>query len=139
MDNSHSPFLAKAAPFAFAVALASLGITATSAQATTIVKYNAAAFNNALEKGKSVVVHVHAKWCITCVRQEKPLKVELSKPAFSKIIAYRVNFDTDKAFLQKYRINTQSTIMIFKKGQLVMKSVGQTNQGVIAAILRKAL
>lgn len=118
---------------------AALAITASVVSAAGIVKYNTPSFTKALNKGKTIVVHVHAKWCITCVRQEKPLNTELSKPAFSKVLAFQVNFDKDRDFLNKYRINTQSTIMVFKKGQLVGKSIGQTNPVAISAILQKAL
>jgi len=132
-------YLRIAAPFIVGSVMALTGISSGIANAATVVKYNAASFNNALKKGKTVVVHVHADWCITCVRQEKPLKAELSKPAFSKVRAYQVNYDRDKAFLNKYRINSQSTILVFKKGRVVAKSVGQTSRGVISAVLRKAL
>jgi len=118
---------------------AALAISVGAASAAGIVKYSTPSFTKALNKGKTIVVHVHAKWCITCVRQEKPLQTQLSKPAFSKVLAFRVNFDKDRDFLNKYRINTQSTIMIFKKGRLVGKSVGQTNPVAISAILQKAL
>lgn len=119
--------------------LALVLVAVTTAEAGSIRSYNAAAFNAALKSGKSVVVHVHANWCITCKRQVKPLGAELAKGAFAKVAAFRVNYDRDQAFLNRYRVNTQSTILIFKKGRLVARSVGVTSRAAIAGVLKKAL
>jgi len=120
---------------AAAMVLASVG----SASAASFVDYSTKSFNKALSSGKTLVVHVHATWCSSCKRQLGPLKTELSKPAFSKVGAFRVNFDTDRDFLRKYRVNTQTTIMIFKKGKLIERSIGVTSAAGIRAVVAKAL
>lgn len=109
------------------------------AQAASFTKYDAAAFNKSLASGQAAIVHVHAEWCITCKRQMKPLGAELSKPAFNKVAAYRVDFDNDRDFLRKYRISSQSTILVFKNGKLINKAVGITDPDAIAGVVRTAL
>lgn len=116
-----------------------MAMAITTAQAGSIRSYSPTAFDAALKSGKSVVVHVHANWCITCKRQIKPLGAELAKGAYAKVAAFRVNYDKDRAFLNKYRVNSQSTILVFKKGRLVARSVGVTSRASIAGVLKKAL
>ncbi len=101
--------------------------------------FDAANFE-ALEKaGKPVLVAIHADWCPTC-RAQKPILSELLKtPELQGITALRVDFDNQKDAVRSFKATMQSTLIVFKGGSEVGRSVGDTNKDSIAALLKKAI
>lgn len=95
---------------------------------------------DALEKeGRAVVVHIHADWCPTCKAQNPILNSDMKSLDFKGVTFLEVNFDTQKDFLKKHNISSQSTILVFKAGKEVGRSTGDTKQSTIDALLKKAL
>ena len=109
-----------------------------SAQAAGFRHYSASSFNADLYAGKTIIVHVHADWCSVCQRQIRPLRAALGHSSYSAVKAYRVNYDNDRAFLRKYRVRTQSTILIFKHKRLVARVSGITNPDAISRFVARA-
>lgn len=100
--------------------------------------YTKEKFDAALKGTKPVLVHVHADWCTTCVRQERAFK-ELSESAdFKKFTAIQVNFDLDMDFRKTYNVNVQSIILVFKGGKETARIGGVTDKAKIAEFLAKA-
>ena len=95
---------------------------------------------DALEKaGKPILVLVHADWCPTC-RAQAPLVSDLLKqPQFSRIAALRVDFDQQRDAVRSFNVTQQSTLIVFKNGHEVGRSVGDTRRDSIEALLKKAL
>lgn len=101
--------------------------------------YNDAKFEADLKSGKSIVVAVHAPWCSTCRAQAPVLKEELSKKEFQNITALYVDFDSQKEVLKKLGVRRQSTLIVFKDGKEVGRSLGDTTAFGIESLLQKAL
>lgn len=98
--------------------------------------YDAKAFAEAQEAGKSILVDVHASWCPTCA-QQKPIIESLEK-ANPKLMVFLVDFDTAKDALKRFRVQYQSTLIVFKGKAEVARSTGDTDPKVIGALVAKA-
>jgi len=96
-------------------------------------------FDEAVAAKSSILVHVTAPWCGTCTIQ-KPIVAELlAKPEFQNIKLFDVDFDTQKGALESFRVQNQSTMIVFKGDKEVGRDVGQTDPTAIEALLRKSL
>lgn len=103
------------------------------------VAYTAAAFNAAVAARQPVAVVFHADWCPTC-RAQAPVLKELAESAELKAVTLFVaDFDTEKGLRQTLKVARQSTVVVFRNGQEVLRSTGQTSRSDLAALLHTAL
>jgi thioredoxin 1 len=98
--------------------------------------YDANAFQASQAAGKSIVVDVTAPWCPTC-RQQKPIVQEIEKE-HPDLIVYDVDFDTAKDVLRQFRVQQQSTLIVFKGAKEVARSTGETDPASLRAQVAKA-
>ena len=101
--------------------------------------FDDAKFDAVLKSGKSMVVAVHAPWCSTCRAQAPVLKEVLSNKEFQHMVALYVDFDSQKDALKKLGVRRQSTLVVFKDGKEVGRSLGDTTAFGIESLLQKAL
>ncbi len=80
-------------------------------------------FDELLADGKLVIVDFWATWCGPC-RMLSPLLDEVEEEMAEKITVVKVNVDDADEIAMRYRIMSIPTLMFFKNGQLVDKSVG---------------
>ena len=123
-----------AAAFLLGFALLSVAPAAAASQAFT-----PQAFADAQKAGKSIIVHVYAPWCPTCRAQAPTVERVEADPKFADVAMFQVDFDGQKDALRTLKVNRQSTIIVFKDGKEVDRSVGVTDPGAISALLAKAL
>ena len=119
---------------------AALALTtlASWASAGTITPYDQAAFDTLAAEGKPIVLTVRAPWCPTC-KQQDPIQSELMKqPAYRDYTLFTIDFDSQKDLLKKYHVAMQSTIIAFHGKSEVGRSVGDTKEASIAALMKKA-
>jgi len=121
------------------VALGASVTVATTAVAATPQPFNAKAFDDAQKSGKPILVAVHASWCPTC-KAQKPILGELTaEPKFKNLVYFVIDFDTQKDLVKRFGARMQSTLIAFKGSTEEGRSVGDTSQDSIAALLNKAL
>ncbi len=113
------------------------GVTAFAASA--IQPYSKASFDEALNTGKTVVVHVHADWCPVCQKQQPTIQSLAASPAMAKVVFVRVNFDKDRDFLSTYKVPSQATILVFRGGKEVARLSGVTDAAQIKEKLQAAV
>ncbi len=101
--------------------------------------FDAARFDALNKQGKPILVAIHADWCPTCRAQAPIVSGLLKTPELKEITAFRVDFDDQKDAVRRFRASTQSTLIVFKGGKEVGRSIGDTRQEGIAALLRKAI
>ena len=101
--------------------------------------YTQAVFDKLIQQGQPVLVSIHADWCPTCRAQAPVLSKLLKQNEYQKINALRVDFDQQKDVLKALKVDRQSTLIVFKAGQEVGRSLGDTSEDAIAALLKKAL
>jgi len=96
------------------------------------------AFKSAQKDGKRILVDVWAAWCPTCKAQSPLLKSELAKPENQGVVMLRVNFDTQLDVLKAFKVQSQSTLIMFKGDKEVARSVGDTTADGIAKLVASA-
>ena len=80
-------------------------------------------FDGLLESEKLVIVDFWATWCGPC-RMLSPLLDEVEEEMADKITVVKVNVDDADEIAMRYRIMSIPTLLFFKNGQVVDKTVG---------------
>lgn len=104
-----------------------------------ITEFNDKAFHKAQAAGKSILLDVWASWCPTCKAQGPILKSLLDQPSNKSIMMFRVNFDTQTEVLKELKVQSQSTLIVFKGMKEMGRSVGDTDPASIGALLASAI
>ena len=82
---------------------------------------------------------MHAPWCPTC-KVQAPIQFGLmEQPVYKNVTMMTIDFDTQKPLLAKYKVAMQSTMISFKGGQEVGRSVGDTSAAGIEGLVKKTL
>jgi thioredoxin 1 len=85
--------------------------------------------------GKTVLIDVTAPWCPTC-RQQKPT-IQAVEKEMPSLVVYEVDFDAAKDVLRRFRVQSQSTLIVFKGETEVGRSTGDTDPARIRALVAK--
>jgi len=109
------------------------------AWANTAVPYSAEAFKAAQASGSPILVEIHADWCPTCKAQGPILDKLTADPKFKNLKIFRVDFDAMKPVVKQFGAQMQSTLIVFKGAVEEGRSVGDTKEASIAALLDKSL
>ena len=80
-------------------------------------------FTELLQSEKLVVVDVWATWCGPC-RMLSPLLDEVEEEMADKITVVKVNVDDADEIAMRFRIMSIPTLLFFKNGELVDRTVG---------------
>ena len=116
---------------------ATLALATSLAAAAEPVPYSQKAFDQLAKDGRPVIVNVSATWCPTC-KAQKPVVDALSRQAaYQEVAVLTVDFDADKPVLQQFKIGMQSTLVAFKGGKEVARSVGDASPAGIEALFKK--
>ena len=110
-----------------------------SAGASTGVPFSADAFKAAQASGSPILVEIHADWCPTCKAQSPILDKLTADPKFRDLKVFRVDFDAMKPVVKQFGAQMQSTLIVFKGSAEQGRSVGDTREASIAALLDKSL
>ncbi|WP_035602574.1 thioredoxin family protein [Edwardsiella tarda] len=111
-------------------------LLSAAVQAATVEKYDEAAFNQARASGAPVLIDVYADWCPVCKRQMRELTPLFAQPAQRDLRVFTLNFDTQRAALKSFRVSQQSTLILYRNGQEVRRSIGETSPQALADFLR---
>ena len=118
----------------FAIMLLPVSSHAAAEQA-----FSAQAFKTAQDAGKPILVEIHADWCPTCKAQQPILKKLSAESAFLNVVRLKVDFDGQKDVVKQFNAKTQSTLILYKGKSEVARSIGETDEARIRALLQKAL
>ncbi len=93
----------------------------------------------AQSEGKPILVDVFAPWCSVC-RAQNPILTQLTRePKYKDLVVLKADFDTQKEQLKPLNVRSQSTLIVFKDGKELDRSVGDTSQLSIEGLLDKTL
>ena len=97
--------------------------------------YSPEALTEAQSAGKPILVDVFAAWCPTC-RAQNPILVKLTnEPKYKDLVVLKADFDQDKDALKALRVQSQSTLIVFKGDKELDRSVGSTDPVAIEGLL----
>lgn len=112
---------------------------AFAASASDKKPFTAAAFEAAQAGGKPILIDVSAPWCPTCKAQAPILSKLMNEPRFKNVVAFNVDYDSQKDVLKRLNVQRQSTLIVFKGEQEAGRSVADTNPASIEALLAKGI
>jgi thioredoxin 1 len=95
-------------------------------------------FEEVIASGKPVLVDFWAEWCGPC-RMVGPIVEELANDFDGKAIVGKVNVDHNPGISSKYGIRNIPTILFFKNGEVVDKSVGAVPKNVLSQKIENQL
>jgi thioredoxin 1 len=107
--------------------------------APQFVAYSDAAFAAAQKAKQSTVVAISAEWCPVCKNQEITLSKLMKDPAHAKTAFFRVDFDSQKAAVKKFRAKSQSTLIAFKGGKEVSRIFYTAEPAKVMGLAAKSL
>jgi len=98
--------------------------------------FDTKAFQSAQAAEKAILVDVSASWCPTC-RKQRPIveQIEKEKP---DLVVYQVDFDIAKDVLKRFKVQFQSTLIVFRGAKEVARSTAETDPARIRAMVAKA-
>ena len=80
-------------------------------------------FDELLQSEKLVIVDFWATWCGPC-RMLSPLLDEVEEEMADKVTVVKVNVDDADEIAMRFRIMSIPTLLFFKNGEMVDRSVG---------------
>ena len=83
----------------------------------------------------TVLVDFWAEWCGPC-RMLSPVVDQIAEEMGDKIKVGKLNVDDQAYIARKYKIMSIPTLIVFKDGEVVNKSVGFINKQQIAAMVQ---
>jgi len=116
--------------FIFCIFLFSLNV---SAKETT---YNKLDFNKALSDGKVVIVSSWIKYCTSCASQMKVLNKAVKEFDNIEYFAFDV---TNREIAQSFNVKYQTTLLIFKDGNEIYRSIGETSKDLIYKAIKSSI
>ncbi len=93
-------------------------------------------FDDEINGSEQVLVDFWAAWCGPC-RMLAPVLEEFAKENAGKIKVCKVNVDENEKLCIKYSIASIPTLMVFKNGKLVNKSVGFMGKEELKALFKE--
>lgn len=121
---------------AFALMAGVLSVPATAAEKQA---FTPEAFAAAQAAGQPILIEVYAPWCSTCTEQAAVLDEVQRQQKFKDLHVFRVDFDSQRAALRKFKAQIQSTLIAFKGRVETGRSIGDTDPRSIEALLDQAL
>ena len=85
--------------------------------------YNEEEFEAALKSDKVVFLEFHAVWCPICNALEPKIYAAFSELPSDKVVGFKADFDTETELKQRYNVISQHTHLIFKNGEIKLKSL----------------
>ena len=101
--------------------------------------YTQQEFETLLAGGKTLVVHIHADWCGTCKAQDVQINAAMNSPEFKDVVFFEVDYDTQRKHVKFFNGKLQSTIIIFKAGKEIDRTIAERDPGELQAFLKKSL
>ena len=87
---------------------------------------------------KPVLIDFWAEWCAPC-RMLSPVIDEVADDYKGKAVIAKVNIDEQVELAQKFGVMSIPTLLLFKDGKIVGRSVGVVGKDKIAAMIDGAL
>ena len=99
----------------------------------TLTKENFA--QEVLSSDKTVLVDFWAPWCGPC-RMVAPVVTEIAEAHEGTLKVGKVNVDDEPELAMQYGINSIPSLLVFKGGDVVNRSVGAKPRAAIEALLK---
>ncbi|MEG1719661.1 MAG: thioredoxin [Clostridia bacterium] len=100
-----------------------------------IIKLTNENFKESIENATTpIIVDFWASWCQPC-RMIAPVLEEINTELSGKVLIGKVNIDEEGELAMEYNVSSIPTLLIFKNGELINRSVGFTDKDSIINLL----
>lgn len=99
--------------------------------------FSAERFEAAQAGGRTILVEVAASWCPVCQAQRPVIDKLTASDRFKDTVVLEVDFDAQKDVVKRFGARSQSTLIVFKGTREVDRSVGDTSEAGIRALLER--
>jgi thiol-disulfide isomerase/thioredoxin len=107
----------------------------TLSNAVDLQPYSAQALEAAEKAAKPVAILFHADWCPTCKAQQKSLEALKAEKSLA-ITVLSANYDTERDLKRRFKVNSQSTMIVPKGSRETTRLVGESSpQGLKKALM----
>lgn len=103
-----------------------------------MTEFNDQTAREAIESGKPVVIDFWATWCGPCIKLG-PVVEELAEKYADKATFGKVNIDDNDEVASENRVRNIPTVLFFKDGAVVERSVGLVKLSDLEAKLQSIL
>lgn len=90
--------------------------------------------NEVLKSELPVLVDFWADWCGPC-KMLSPIIADVAKEYEGRVKVGKINIDEEEGLAVKYRVASIPTLVLFKDGQAVKRTVGAVPKSQIVAML----
>jgi len=116
-----------------------LALGAGTAAAQEHETFTAERFAALQAEGAIILLDVYADWCPTCAQQQKVLADYRERHPDAPIHFLRIDFDSQKQYVTRFRAPRQSTLIIYHGDERVWFSVAETKSEAIFDALNGAV
>ena len=125
------------APKTLALLTLALSAWLAPAHALDIAPYSAQILAQKQQAGEAVSLHFHAKWCPTCLVQERAFNTFKGDAAVPGTLLV-VDYDQERELKREMGIRSQSTLIVFKGQEQKHRSGGVTDPQALKTALLSA-
>ncbi len=100
----------------------------------TNLNINKEKFNEMINSNQTVLIDFYAEWCGPC-KMLSPIINQIAQEN-ENILVGKVNIDEQINLAQEYQVESIPTLLVFKNGQLVNRSVGFQGKPQILEMLK---
>lgn len=93
-------------------------------------------FNNIIQEDKPTLVDFFATWCGPC-RMQGPILEQVKQSVGDKANILKVDIDQNRELAAQYNVRSVPTLILFKNGEAVWRTVGLQQADVLEAKLRE--
>jgi thiol-disulfide isomerase/thioredoxin len=122
-----------------AVALVAAAASAGAGWAFDEKPFDAIAFAAAQDAGKPILVDAFAPWCPVCKAQQQVLGTLQQDAKYDAVTVFKIDYDNQPDALKSLDVRKQSTLIAFKGKAETGRTVGDTKQSSITALIDSAL
>ena len=97
------------------------------AQAADWPAFSRQAFQAAQAQGKTIMIAIHADWCVTCRAQDPLLHAVAAEDLYRDVVIFRLDYDSQRAAVYELGAVFQSTLIVFRGRDEVTRAIAVTN------------